>query len=121
MTRSPLTFISVGAGLGLGFPVFFRFVSGGLIGGSALPPGFWTVFDNLQLMLWPTPLLMGPSEEPGAADLTAWGPFAVATLANVALYGILAALVWLGIRHSKAILLAPVLIIVGIWYAVWQT
>jgi hypothetical protein len=121
MVRSPLFFISVGAGLGLILPFVFRLVSVALGGSNGIPATFWTAFDYLQLMLWPTPLLMGPTEEPGATDLSAWGAFIVSTLANVSLYGALAALFWLGLRRSKVFLVAPALIIAAIWYAVWQT
>jgi len=120
MSRSPLTFVSVGAVLGLALPCLFRLISVGLGGIAAIPATAWTIFDFTQLMLWPTPLLMVPGDEPGAPDLSAWGTFTVATLANVSLYAGLAALFWLGLSRSKAILVLPLLIISSIWYIVWK-
>jgi hypothetical protein len=81
----------------------------------------WTVFDNVQLMLWPTPLLLVPIEEPGAPDLSSLGAFAVATLANITVYAALAGLIWMGLTKSRLILAFPLLIVAGVWYAIWRT
>ena len=81
----------------------------------------WTVFDNVQLMLWPTPLLLVPVEEPGAPDLSSWGAFAIATLANITVYAALAGLIWMGMTKSRLILAFPLLIVAGVWYAIWRT
>jgi len=81
--RGALHYILIGAALGLAIPVIFRLLSLLLESIAALPDAVWTAFDNLQLMFWPTPMLLVPSEEPGAPDLSAWGTFAITTLANV--------------------------------------
>jgi len=120
-SRSLLTFIGVGAVLGLALPCLFRLIAVGLGGIAAIPSTAWSIFDLAQLLLWPTPLLMVPTEEPGAPDLSAWGTFTVATLANVALYAVLATLSWLGLSRSKVFLVLPLLIIGSIWYVVWKT
>lgn len=120
-SRGPLTYILVGSGIGLAIPFLFRTLSLALEGISSVPDVVWSSFDFAQLMFWPTPLLLTPTEEPGAADLAAWGRFTITTLANVALYGALAGLVWLGLRRSRWILAAPTILIAGIWYAVWIT
>jgi hypothetical protein len=80
-----------------------------------------TIFDSAQLLLWPTPLLLVPVEEPGAPDLSAWGAVAIAALANVTLYATLAGLVWLGLAKSRWILAFPLLIVAGIWTIVLRT
>ncbi len=111
----------VGAALGLGVPLVFRLASTALESYTGLPDAIWTVFDYVQLMLWPTPLLLVPVEEPGAPDLSSWGAFAVATLANITVYAVLAGLIWTGLAKSRLVLAFPLLIVAGIWYAVWRT
>jgi len=71
-------------------------------------------------MLWPTPLLLVPIEEPGAPDLSAWGSVAIAALANVTVYATLAGLVWLGLAKSRWILAVPVALVAATWYVVWR-
>ena len=78
MRRGALHYILVGAALGLGVPLVFRLASTALESYAGARDVMWTVFDNVQLMLWPTPLLLVPVEEPGAPDLSSWGAFAVA-------------------------------------------
>ncbi len=121
MRRGPLHYLLVGAALGLGVPLVFQLASTALESYAGVPDVAWTVFDYVQLMLWPTPLLMVPVEEPGAPDLSSWGSFAVATLANITVYAVLAGLIWMGLTKSRLILVFPLLIIAGIWYEVWRT
>ena len=115
-----LRFILAGAGLGLAVPLVLRLVSAALDFSPNAPVGMLTAFDYVQLMLWPTPLLLVPVEEPGAPDLSAWGSFAIAALANVTVYATLAGLAWLGLAKSRWILAVPVLIVAGVWYVVWR-
>jgi hypothetical protein len=115
-----LRFILAGAGLGLAIPLLFRIASAGLDRIPQAPVGMLTAFDYVQLMLWPTPLLLVPVEEPGAPDLSAWGSFAIAALANVTVYAALAGLVWLGLAKSRWILLVPVLAVAAVWFTVWR-
>src|SRR6266480_2244716 len=75
MRRGALHYILVGAALGLGVPLVFRLASTALESYAGARDVMWTVFDNVQLMLWPTPLLLVPVEEPGAPDLSSWGAF----------------------------------------------
>ena len=121
MRRGALHYILVGAALGLGVPLAFRLVSTALETYDGIPDAVWIVFDYLQLMLWPTPLLMVPIEEPGAPDLSSWGSFVIATLANITVYAALAGLVWTGLAKSRLILAIPLLIVVSIWVEVWRT
>ncbi len=121
MRRAALHYVLVGAALGLGVPLVFRLASTALESYTEVPDAMWTVFDYVQLMLWPTPLLMVPVEEPGAPDLSSWGSFAVATLANITVYAGLAGLIWMGLAKSRLILAFPLLIVAGIWYEVWRT
>ena len=121
LRRGPLHYILVGAALGLAIPLVFRLVWTALERYEGIPDVAWMVLDYLQLMLWPTPLLMVPVEEPGAPDLSSWGSFAVATLANVTVYATLAGLVWAGLAKSRLILALPLLIVVSIWVQVWRT
>src|SRR3981189_864905 len=120
MRRGALHYILVGAALGLGVPLVFRLASITLELYAGMPASVWTVFDYVQLMLWPTPLLLVPVEEPGAPDLSSGGAFAVATLANITVYAVLAGLIWTGLTKSRLILAFPVLIVAAIWYAVWR-
>jgi hypothetical protein len=115
-----LRFILAGAGLGLAIPLLFRIASAGLDRIPQAPVGMLTAFDYVQLMLWPTPLLLVPVEEPGAPDLSSWGSFAIAALANVTVYAALAGLVWLGLAKSRWILLVPVLAVAAVWFTVWR-
>src|SRR5262245_30504361 len=107
--RSALRFILAGAGLGLVVPLALRLVSMALDVSPEAPVSVLTAFDYVQLMLWPTTLLLVPLEEPGAPDLSSWGLIAIATLANVTAYATLAGLVWLGLVKSRVLLLLPVL------------
>jgi hypothetical protein len=115
-----LRFILAGAGLGLAVPLLLRLVLAALDYSPNAPVGVLTAFDYLQLMLWPTPLLLVPVEEPGAPDLSSWGSFAIAALANVTVYATLAGLVWLGLAKSRWILAIPALAVACIWYVVWR-
>ena len=117
--NSPLSFVAVGAALGVAFPLLFRLLYAGPAAGPNLPVVGWTALDYLQLMLWPMPLLIAAPGDPGAPDLSEWGPFTVAALANAALYGVLGALLWAGLARSRFILVVPVLVLAGLWYAVW--
>lgn len=119
MRRGALYYILIGAALGLAIPLVFRFVSTLLERFEQIPDAVWVVFDYLQLMLWPTLLLLIPVEEPSAPDLSAWGTVAVAALANVSVYAALAGLGWAGMAKSRWILLLPLLIVLGIWVQVW--
>ena len=121
MRRGSLHYILIGAALGLGIPLAFRVVSTVLETYEGTPDAMWIVFDYLQLMLWPTPLLLVPIEEPGAPDLSSWGTFVIATLANIPVYAALAGLVWTGLAKSRWILALPMLIVVSIWIEVWRT
>ena len=121
MRRGALHYILFGAALGLGVPLVFRLASTVLELYTGVPDAVWTAFDYTQLMLWPTPLLLVPVEEPGAPDLSSWGAFAVATLANITAYAMLAGLIWMGLAKSRVILALPLLIVAGVWYAVWRT
>ena len=115
-----MRFILAGAGLGLAVPVVFRLLFAALDRLPYAPVGVLTAFDYVQLMLWPTPLLLVPVEEPGAPDLSSWGSFAIAALANVTVYATLAGLVWLGLAKSRWILAVPALIVAAVWYVVWR-
>jgi hypothetical protein len=115
-----LRFILAGAGLGLAIPLLFRIASAGLDRIPQAPVGMLTAFDYVQLMLWPTPLLLVPVEEPGAPDLSSWGSFAIAALANVTVYAALAGLVWLGLAKSRWILVVPALAVAAVWFTVWR-
>lgn len=119
MRRGALDYILIGAALGLAIPLVFRSVSTLLERFEQIPDAVWVAFDYLQLMLWPTLLLLIPVEEPSAPDLSAWGTVAVAALANVSVYAALAGLVWAGMAKSRWILLLPLLIVIGIWVQVW--
>lgn len=121
MARSPLAFITVGAGVGLAIPLIFRLLYVLQSAEDSISAVAWTVLDYIQLMLWPTPLLLVPTDEPGAADLFAWGPFTVTALANVTLYGVISALLWAGVARSRPLLIVPAALIGAIWYAVWRT
>src|SRR5215471_3112549 len=111
MRRGALHYILVGAALGLAIPLVCRLVSIVLEPYSGVPVVVLIIFDYAQLMLWPTPLLLVPVEEPGAPDLSSWGAFAIATLANVTLYATLAGLVWAGFAKARIILALPLLIV----------
>ena len=121
MRRGALHYVSVGAGLGLVIPMVFGLASAALESLAEVPDAAWTAFDYVQLMLWPTPLLLVPVEEPGAPDLSSWGIFAIATLANITVYAGLASLVWVGVAKARPLLVLPLLIVAGIWYLVWRT
>ncbi len=123
ISREPmgaLRFILVGAGLGLAVPLVLRLVSAALDVSPDAPVGVLTAFDYVQLMIWPTPLLLVPVEEPGAPDLSSWGSFAIAALANVTIYAALAGLVWLGLARWRWVLAVPALLVAGAWFIVWR-
>ena len=121
MKRGALWYIVIASILGGAIPLIFRFTSRVLGGAASIPPAFWSAYDYFQLMLWPIPLLLVPSDAPGAPDLEAWGPFTVTALANVALYGGLGGLIWFGLNRSRWVLVPVAAIVGGIWYWVWRT
>ena len=121
MAARLLKFIAIGAALGGAIPLLFRLLYSTIDDGSSISSSAWEVMDYIQLMLWPTPMLLAAAEEPGAADLHSWGVVAVTTLANMTLYGVTAALICAGIYRAKVILVAPVLLVAGIWWAAWQS
>src|SRR6266404_1973830 len=88
---------------------------------QAVPSSVLSAFDYVQLMFWPTPMIMLPADEPGSPDLNSFGPFTVATLGNAALYALLAGLTWLGVRRSRWFLVLPAAVVAGLWYLVWST
>ena len=120
MHRQALRFILIGGAVGLAIPFVFRIASAVLATHAGTPAVALIAFDNIQLMLWPTPILMVPTEEPGAPDLSSWGIFTIATMANITLYAVLAGLTWAGLAKSRLILAVPLLIVVGVWYSVWR-
>ena len=119
LRRGALNTILAGAVLGLVVPLLFRLLSAMLESFEGVPDAVWTAFDYVQLMLWPTPLLLLPVDQPGAPDLTLWGTFVISTLANVTVYATIAGLVWAGLAKARPILVLPLLIVAGIWFAVW--
>ena len=121
MRRGALHYILIGAALGLAVPLVFRVIATVLESYERIPDAAWIVFDYVQLMLWPTLLLLVPVEEPGAPDLSSWGSVAVAALANVSVYATLAGLVWAGMAKSRWILVLPVLMVAGIWLQIWRS
>src|SRR5207302_11221498 len=86
---------------------------------AGVPNSVLSAFDYVQLMSWPTPMIMLPAEEPGSSDLNSFGRFTVATLGNAALYAVLAGLTWLGVKRSRWLLVLPAAVVAGIWYVVW--
>jgi len=120
MRRGALNCILTGAMLGLGIPPVLRLLATVLESFAGIPDAVWRAFDCVQLMLWPTPLLLVSVEQPGAPDLGSWGTFAIATLANVTVYATVAGLVWVGLVKARPVLVLPLLIVAGIWYAVWR-
>jgi hypothetical protein len=120
MPERALRFILIGSALGVAVPLIFRLASAALDSFPETPAAVLIAFDYAQLMLWPTTLLLVPVEEPGPPDLSSWSSFAVAALANVTVYGALAGLVWMGLAKSRLILALPVLLVAGIWCAVWR-
>jgi hypothetical protein len=120
MKRGLLHYILAGAALGLAIPLGLKMVSVLLDSFEGVPDLVRTVFDNVQLMLWPTPLLLIPVEEPGAPDLSVWGTFAAATLANITVYSAIAGLVWMSLVKSRLFWALPLLAVAGTWYVVWR-
>src|SRR2546430_1512190 len=88
---------------------------------EAVPSTLLSALDYVQLMFWPTPMIMLPADEPGSPDLNSFGPFTLATLGNAGLYAVLAGLTYLGVKRSRWLLALPVAVVAGIWYAVWST
>jgi hypothetical protein len=121
MRHGPLAYILTASSIGFAIPILFRLFSVALEALPSMPDAAWVAFDIVQLMFWPTPMLLTSIEEPGAADLSAWGTFAVTTLANVTLYGGLGGLIWVGVARWRWFLSVPAILIVGLWYLAWRT
>ena len=119
--RSLLRWLIAGAALGLAVPVVLQLLARALDNLEAVPSTLLSVFDYVQLMFWPTPMIMLPADEPGSPDLNSFGPFTLATLGNAGLYAALAGLTWLGVKRSRWLLALPAAVVAGIWYAVWST
>ncbi len=121
MIRSLLRWLIAGAAIGLAVPVVLQLLAKALDNMAAVPNSVLSAFDYVQLMFWPTPMIMLPADEPGSPDLNSFGPFTLATLGNAALYAVLACLTRLGIKRSRWFLVLPAAVVAGIWYVVWST
>ena len=121
MIRSLLRWLIAGAAIGLAVPVALQLLAKALDNMAAVPNSVLSAFDYVQLMFWPTPMIMLPADEPGSPDLNSFGPFTLATLGNAGLYAVLAGLTYLGVKRSRWLLALPVAVVAGIWYAVWST
>jgi hypothetical protein len=121
LIRGLLRWLIVGAALGLAVPVVLQLLAKTLDNMEAVPSSALSAFDYVQLMLWPTPMIMLPADEPGSPDLNSFGPFTLATLGNAAVYAVLAGLTWLGVKRSRWFLVLPVAVVAGLWYVVWST
>ena len=121
MIRSLLRWLIAGAALGLAVPVVLQLLARTLDNLEAVPSSVLSAFDYVQLMLWPTPMIMLPADEPGSPDLNSFGPFTLATLGNAVLYAVLAGLTWPGVKRSRWILVLPAAVVAGLWYLVWST
>ena len=106
-------FVSVASALGTGIAGVW-WLAYYVIGGAS--PGFRSNLssapglDALLLLFWPTSILL--LGDPTDSNV---GLLLLAAIGNALLYGILGLLLWIGIYRSRAILLAPVLLIAGIW------
>ena len=96
MIRSLLRWLIAGAAIGLAVPVVLQLLAKALDNMAAVPNSVLSAFDYVQLMFWPTPMIMLPADEPGSPDLNSFGPFTLATLGNAALYA------WVSLRIIKA-------------------
>gem|GEM_PF-3140380 len=102
-----LKFVSWSATAGLAAPLVFHLLWLWPVSQSWYISHNWLV--QLRLMLWPSSigfLAANPSNE-----LTILG---VMTAANIALYALLGAILWIGIRQ-KYVLALLALLIVGLW------
>lgn len=67
---------------------------------------------DVVLLLWPSSiLLLGDPNETSVVVLPI-----VSTIANAVLYGIIGALLWIGLKRSKAVLAVTVAAILAGWY-----
>src|SRR2546429_3684312 len=121
LIRSLLRWLIAGAALGLAVPVVLQLLARALDNLEAVPSALLSAFDYVQLMFWPTPMIMLPADEPGSPDLNSFGPFTLATLGNAGLYAVLAGLTWLGVKRSRWFLLLPAAVVAGLWCVVWST
>lgn len=78
----------------------------------------WHPLDLLAL-LCPAPLLLWPDGGAEELDLLSSPHLSIGALANAALYALLAAMVCLSLQRTKALLIAPMLLLAIIWYAIW--
>src|SRR5207302_9664463 len=104
---------------GLAVPVALQLLAKALDNMAAVPNSVLSAFDYVQLMFWPTPMIMLPADEPGSPDLNSFGPFTIATLGNAALYAVLAGLTSLGAKRSRSLLVLAAAVVAGIWFVLW--
>lgn len=119
MPRPLIAWVAGAAALGAAVPLALLVLAHVLVSGAPNAPSeAWSLDDYIAFMLFPIPLMLAEGRS-SLPVLSSWGPFLAATLANVGLYGILGALIGLGVVRSKLLLLAPALLIAVIWYTVW--
>ncbi|WP_368564807.1 hypothetical protein [Pseudoxanthomonas sp. UTMC 1351] len=106
--------VIVSVALGASIPIVWSLLYYGV--GGAFPEfkdGLLTASgsNTLRLLIWPTSILLL-----GDPDDSNYGLVLVSVAGNMLLYGLLGALIWMGLHRSKMYLIFPVLLTAGIWY-----
>jgi hypothetical protein len=101
--------------LGLFTPILF-FSAQLLIENLGMSSQAWTEeLLNAQLMAWPSSIVMMATAGVDPLGGPALAVFAISTLVNVVLYGIVGWLIWIGLFRSRAVLLLTLVCVAALW------
>jgi hypothetical protein len=104
------------ASAGIIVPSIFAFLWHWIEGAGSIGSGAQNILLKIQLILWPSSIMMIPATDPNNPRLY-WTAFAFSVTANVVLYVVIGLTVWLGITRSKWYLLLPLAGLGVLW---WQ-
>ncbi len=75
--------------------------------------GMHIIIERIMIILWPTSLITLPSSQEPQIELKL---FLFSLAANVVLYSVIGALIWIGLRKHVTFLLIPGISLLAMWW-----
>jgi hypothetical protein len=105
---------------GIGVPCAFALMWHWFETPGMLSDGAQRVLVKVQLILWPSSVMMMPATDPNNPQLY-WTAFTLSVAANVLLYVVLGILVWLGVTRNRWYLLPAIAGLAVLWWRLLST